>query len=200
MWNEITIAQYQGLYPILEDKSIDALEKETRAIAFLTGIGTDLLDSMPYVEYLEMRKRYSFLHEGEIKGRAVSKITVNKRKYRIAYDLKQVAVARYAEVKHFASNDFIANLHNLMASIVIPEFEDYNSKRHSFYAEDMKEAKFADCWHTAVFFCKLFAKLIKNIPGFMETQMMREGMSQQEARQHVQILCNAMDGYITSNK
>jgi hypothetical protein len=201
-WNDITVEQYQRVASILSDTKLNGLEREAAAIAALCGIPEDEFDAMPFEEYRELRKRYEFLHTGEIiPGSAVKYIHVKGKRYRVVHDLREMPVARYVEVKHFSSDKFIDNLHLLMASIVVPEKGEYKVKDHSLYAEDMKQARFIDVYNTALFFCELFSKTIASIPDFLETQLMNQLLlNREQAKQYARDLCSVLAGYTTSSK
>jgi len=194
-WTDITVEQYQGLHSIMTDKAADEWDKEIACIAYLTGKNIDSIIDMPYSEYKELRKGFAFLSEDKIEGQAKKVIKANGKTYRVQFNLTELPVARYVEVKHFAQEDYVKNLHLMMASIVVPDGLPYSHKHHSLYAEDMKKASIVDVHNTGVFFCKLYARLIPNIKGYMAQMMTETGLTPIQAASHVEGLCNAMAGF-----
>jgi hypothetical protein len=201
-WNDITVEQYQRIAPIMAEKGLNGLERETKIIALLSGMTEDEFDAVPYEHYTELRKEYKFLHETEVMpGNAVRVINANGKRYRVQHDLRKVPISRYVEVKHYSAEQFVGNLHLIIASIIKPEKGEYNVKEHEQYAEDFKKAKFIDCYHTGVFFWELFNRTIISIPDYLESRLIAEGqMTPSQAKESVRDLCTALAGYITSNK
>jgi hypothetical protein len=96
--------------------------------------------------------------------------------------------------------EFVNNMHMIMASAVVPikrkwfRFVDtkYESDNHSFYAKDMQDAIFIDCYNSLVFFYLRLAPLTKSsLPFMMKGQKMKKAMKKAEEM----LLQSITDGY-----
>ena len=193
-WNELTVEQYQRIYPIITSDLSD--EKKLQQIVFdLEGKDCTAAD-------LERKMgEYAFLSQMDIKPKAMKRFKVNGRWYRFNYDIDKMPAARYIEVKTFMGGDFVNNMHMIMASTVVPikrkwfGFVDakYEAMNHSFYAKDMQDANFIDCYGSLVFFYLRLAYLTKNfLPFMMKSQKMKKAMKKAEAI----LLQNISDGFL----
>jgi hypothetical protein len=200
-WHDLTVKQYQSVASVVTDKEMNDLEKETELVAILSGLSREDLNAIPWEEYLSLRKKFSFVHNTEITGgRPVLRFEINGRSYSVQHDFAKIAVARYVEVKHFAAENFIKNLHLLIASVVKPDFEEYDVKKHQEYANDFLSAKFIDVHATAVFFYQLFENLIADIPDFIANQMRAAGLTEDQISLIMNDSRSVSDGSTTSSR
>jgi hypothetical protein len=204
-WNELTLWQYQQLMPTITnpDKDWTELDIEVKQLCIVTGLTEYQIDSLSLTALQELRKELNFLNES-IEGKPVNYIEVNKKRYRINYDIKNMPSARYIESKVF-SKDTLANLHKIAASMVIPQKrnwfgkwidQDYDASKHEEYAADMQEANFVDIYHSLVFFYQVYKNWIEISRDYMTTEMMKAGITQTQADMVVDLLSESMDGTI----
>jgi hypothetical protein len=204
-WNNLTLWQYQQLMPTITnpDKDWTELDIEVKQLCIVTGLTEYQIDSLSLTALQELRKELNFLNES-IEGKPVNYIEVNKKRYRINYDIKNMPSARYIESKVF-SKDTLANLHKIAASMVIPQKrnwfgkwidQDYDASKHEEYAADMQEANFVDIYHSLVFFYQVYKNWIEISRDYMTTEMMKAGITQTQADMVVDLLSESMDGTI----
>ena len=207
-WNELTLWQYQQLMPIFTETNNDwtELDKDVKMLTIVTGLTESQIDSLNIAELKELRKELLFLDE-QIEGKPVEYIKVNGKQYRINYDIKNMPYARYIESKVF-SKDTIANLHKIAASMVIPQKKNwfgkwvddkYDASRHEEYSNDMQEANFINVYHSLVFFYQLYRNWTEVSRDYMKAEMMKAGMTKEQADSAVLLLCESMDGIIPPN-
>lgn len=204
-WNNLTLWQYQQLMPTITnpDKDWTELDIEVKQLCIVTGLTEYQIDSLSLTALQELRKELNFLNES-IEGKPVNYIEVNKKRYRINYDIKNMPSARYIESKVF-SKDTLANLHKIAASMVIPQKrnwfgkwidQDYDASKHEEYAADMQEANFVDIYHSLVFFYQVYKNWIEVSRDYMTAEMMKAGITQTQADMVVDLLSESMDGTI----
>jgi len=207
-WNNLTLWQYQQLMPLITNPEKDwtELDKEVKMLSVITGLTEYQIDSLSIETLKEMRKDLAFLDE-PIEGKPVDYIVVNGRRYRINYDIKNMPAARYIESKVF-SKDTLANLHKIAASMVIPQKrtwlgkwvdDKYDASKHEDYAADMQEANFIHVYHSLVFFYQIFRNWIEVSRDYMKAQMMKAGMTTEQADSAVSLLCESSGGIIPPN-
>jgi hypothetical protein len=204
-WNNLTLWQYQQLMPTITnpDKDWTELDTEVKRLCIVTGLTEYQIDSLSITALKELRKELDFLNE-DIEGKPVNYIEVNKKRYRINYDIKNMPSARYIESKVF-SKDTLANLHKIAASMVIPQKrnwfgkwidQDYDASKHEEYAADMQEANFIDIYHSLVFFYQVYKNWIEISQDYMIAEMTKAGMTEKQAAMVVDLLSESMDGTI----
>jgi hypothetical protein len=185
------------------DKDWTELDAEVHRLCIVTGLTEHQIDSLPISALKELRKELEFLNES-IEGKPVDYIEVNKKRYRINYNIKNMPAARYIESKVF-SKDTLANLHKIAASMVIPQRRNwfgkwvdnkYDASKHEEYSADMQEAKFVDVYHSLVFFYQVYKNWIEVSQDYMIAEMTKAGMKQTEAGLVVALLLKSMDGII----
>lgn len=203
MWQEITLWQYQQIIPIMTkpDKEWTEIDVDYKLISILTGMTQYQIDSLPLEELKKERAKLKFLKE-DITGKPVKYIEVNGRRYRVIYNVKDMPFARYIESKVFGK-DVVSNLHKISASMVMPQKRNwlgrwvddtYDASKHEQYSLDMQEAKFVDVYHTLVFFYQVYRNWIEVSQDYMVKEMMEKGMTLEEAKEVVNLLCQSMDG------
>jgi len=205
MWQEITLWQYQQIIPIMTkpDKEWTEIDVDYKLISILTGMTQYQIDSLPLEDLKKERAKLKFLKE-DITGKPVKYIEVNSRRYRVIYNVKDMPFARYIESKVFGK-DVVGNLHKISASMVMPQKRNwlgrwiddvYDASKHEQYSLDMQEAKFVDVYHTLVFFYQVYRNWIEVSKDYMTEEMVRMGMTQEEADSVVTLLYASMDGNI----
>jgi hypothetical protein len=121
--------------------------------------------------------------------------------------VQQIKAARYIETKVF-STDLVGNLHKLAASMVMPQRktwwgkwvdDKYDAAKHSQYAEDLQGANFMHVYQSIVFFYQVYRNWIEVSQAYLVKEMTNKGMSLEQAKEVVQILCSTLDGSIAPN-
>jgi hypothetical protein len=207
-WNEITVWQYQQIYPIVTkpEKDWTNLDVESKLVGIIYNLTDTQVDSLTIQQFNNLRATLDFLDD-KIEGKAVKYTEVNGKRYRFIYDVQQIKAARYIESKVF-STDLIGNLHKLAASMVVPQKktwygkwidEEYNASKHSEYAADLQASNFVHIYHSVVFFYQVYRNWIEVSKDYLANQMMEKGMDMEMAVKAVQTLCEILDGSIAPN-
>ena len=194
--------------PIITNPNKDwtELDKEVKLLCVITGLTEYQIDSLNIEDLKELRKDLAFLDE-PIEGKPVDYITTNGKRYRMNYDIKNMPSARYIESKVF-SKDTLGNLHKIAASMVIPQKKNwygkwiddkYDASRHEEYSTDMQEANFIHVYHSLVFFYQVYRNWIEVSRDYMKVEMMKSGMTTEQADSVLLLLCESMDGIIPPN-
>jgi hypothetical protein len=210
-WQELTVGQFQLLNPIIKDNKLNDLEKEAAVVAALFDMTADQVDAMPWAQFGEYRQKIAFLTSDKIPTPPAPEVLVTPdgKRYRVNYDLPKMEVARYVEINHFLNDGVregsdleptIDRLHLLMASICAPEGRPYNSDDHRAYAEELQTVPYVEARAVLVFFCRLYAALLKTMRASLAERIARrEEIPTTEAARILGALCAAMDGIIISS-
>jgi hypothetical protein len=207
-WNELTVWQYQQIYPIVTkpEKDWTTLDVESKLVGILHNLTDTQVDSLSVAEFNKLKVTLNFLDD-KIEGKPVKYTEVNGKRYKFIYDVQQIKAARYIETKVF-STDLVGNLHKLAASMVMPQRktwygkwvnDKYDAAKHSQYAEDLQGANFMHVYQSIVFFYQVYRNWIEVSQGYLVQEMTSKGMSLEQAKEVVQILCSTLDGNIAPN-
>ena len=207
-WNELTVWQYQQIYPIVTkpEKDWTNLDVESKLVGIIYNLTDTQVDSLTIQQFNNLRGTLDFL-DHKIEGKPVKYTQVNGKRYRFVYDVQQMKAARYIESKVF-STDLISNLHKLAASMVVPQRktwygkwvdDEYNAAKHSEYAADIQASNFVHIYHSVVFFYQVYRNWIEVTKDYLVTEMMSKGLTKEVADQVVQTLCETLDGSIAPN-
>lgn len=202
-WKDVTVWQWQQLQMIAKKKEDTELDKAVKTLAILTNRTENQIDSLSISELNRELKKIDWISKEEAKPKPVDYIKVNGKRYRCIYDVRQIPFARYIESKFF-SEDVLLNLHKIMASMIRPmkltwrgwKVAKYDASKHEDYAQDLLGAPFEAVYGSVVFFCQVFSDSIKSSKDFMMADLMKNGMTQEEAEMTMEVLCGAMDGFI----
>ena len=145
---QITISQYQTINQIVKSNK-DDLDKEIEAVAFLTRKSEDELLNLPLDK---IRKTFAECGFSTPSQRLKRFIWVNGKLYKGCLDVTDLNTGQYIDLKNFAKQDFVSNLHNLLAVIYKPIWGKYE---HGKVAEDMKSAKLNDVYGLVFFYSNL---------------------------------------------
>ncbi len=207
-WQNITVQQFQDVYRLSENKTLDDMQRLEKIIAILFDKTEKEVEEMSINEFSELSKQCAFmLNAKTIPGKVVKYIKVNGRKYFIEHHPKKLMAKmrhrQYVESIHF-SEKMIDNIHYLMASLVQPVKFGFikmrnTAKMHEAIADDMLQARFIDVYHTAVFFCKLYVGSIATIKDYLNAEMTKMNMSTEKIIIQ-QALQTVMDGFSQHSK
>jgi hypothetical protein len=207
-WNELTVWQYQQIYPIVTkpEKDWTNLDVESKLVGIIYNLTDTQVDSLSIQQFNNLRATLTFLDD-KIEGKPVKYTEVNGKRYRFVYDIQQIKAARYIESKVF-STDLVSNLHKLAASMVVPQKktwygrwvdEEYNAAKHSQYADDLQASNFIHIYNSVVFFYQVYRNWIEVSRGYLVKEMMAKGLTTELAQGVVQTLCETLDGSIAPN-
>lgn len=207
-WNELTVWQYQQIYPIVTkpEKDWTNLDVESKLVGIIYNLTDTQVDSLTIQQFNNLRLTLNFLDD-KIEGKPVKYTQVNGKRYRFIYDVQQMKAARYIESKVF-STDLISNLHKLAASMVMPQRktwygkwvdDKYDAAKHSEYAADLQASNFVHIYHSVVFFYQVYRNWIEVSKGYLIQEMLNKGLTTEVAQGVVQTLCEALDGNIAPN-
>lgn len=202
-WKDVTVWQWQQLQAITKKKDDTELDKAVKTLAILTNRTESQIDSLSISELNKELKAIDWISKTDANPKPVDFIKVNGKKYRCIYDVRQIPFARYIESKFF-SEDVVLNLHKIAASMVRPmkltwrgwKVAKYDASKHEDYAQDLLGTPFEAVYGSVVFFCQVFSDSIKSSKDFMKADLMKNGMTEEEAEMTMEVLCAAMDGFI----
>lgn len=205
-WNTLTVEQYQNIYKISKDKDINEEDKASRYLSILLDKTEKQVLDLPIPVYNKHCSELAKAFTEDIPGEPQRYIKTN-RLYRVNYEISTMRAAQYAEVKTFLQGGVIENLHLIMASVVDPVIDlivwrkpvKNDSITHQARANNLLQARFIDCYHTAVFFYLYLKNSIHNLKDYLEKDMMKM-MTREQAQITTEALMSSLDGFIQQHK
>lgn len=180
---------------------IEPEDKAAQLVMAITGKSADEVYNMPLTRFnaycRQAEEVLGMLGIELYNSKPVKFMRANGNLYGLNYEIKKPPfnAGRYVEVATF-SKDIIGNLHLILASMAVPYkwFRPVRSDDHEAISADMKHADFKNAYHAAVFFYAVFSKSMKAIQPYL-IQEMKGKMPEKQARQTLQDLQRALDGY-----
>jgi len=86
-WNELTVWQYQQIYPIVTkpEKDWTTLDVESKLVGILHNLTDTQVDSLSVAEFNKLKVTLNFLDD-KIEGKPVKYTEVNGKRYKFIYD------------------------------------------------------------------------------------------------------------------
>jgi len=202
-WKDVTVWQYQQIQNLISKKeNLTDLDMAVKTLAILTDRTETQIDSLTIKELGNELKKVKFITEEMPEPKPRDFIQVGKRRYRCIYDIKKIPYSRYLETKFFGG-DVLNNMHKIGASMILPmkltwrgwKVVNYDASKHEEYANDLLSAPFEAVYGSIVFFCQVFSDSIKNLAAYFKMELMKSGMTIDQADQTITDLCGTMDGF-----
>lgn len=198
---KLTIQMFQELDQVSK-LELDEIEKSQMLIRVLTGKPVHELENMPVKKYNALCKRineaFNLQNDEMMKAKPKNLIKTNGRWYWLNYDIAKppMNAGRYVELATF-SDDFIGNLHKIMATMATPVrftwrgFKPEQKRSHEEIANDMLQLEFKHAYHSAVFFWGVFSKSILNSRNYF----LSIAKDKKQMEQVLKDLQNISDGF-----
>lgn len=199
-WHNVTVEQYQEIARIKASEA-DPIEKEMQFIGLMYGLTQKQVSELLLEDYKKKAKGLLFIME-DIPGSPSKYIKANGKTYFVNYRVEKHRFGQYIEGITFSEN-YIENLHLLMASIVNPvtgcfkKVGKNDSSNHEEISQDMLKAKIVDVHATAVFFYRVFRGSMRSTKDYLILEMQKKGLTNQRATILVTTSIKDMDGFIT---
>jgi len=202
-WKDVTVWQWIQLQNLLQKtEGLTELDIAVKSLAILTNQTENQIDSLTIKELGAKLEKIKFITDTEPTPMTVDFIKLGKKRYKCIYDIRKLPYSRYLETKFFTT-DVAMNIHKIAASMVMPmkltwrgwKVAKYDASKHDEYAQDLLEAPFEQVYGSMVFFCQVFSDSIKSLADYFKEEMMKGGMTTEEAEMTVTALCVSMDGF-----
>lgn len=208
-WKNITVEQYQQA-AIIKCSDADPLEQEVQLMCLFFDMTQKQVLDLTIEEANKLAAKIKFIHTPIPEGEPREFIKANGKCYFINYKVEKHRFGQYIEEVSFSPkttkpDEYVANLHLLMASIVQPVVKKFGfrkvlpnrSEQHEERANDMLKAKFVDLYNACLFFCRVYKGLMTAMRDYLVLSMEAKGIARKEAEKILETSIHAMDGSIT---
>jgi len=205
MWNKITVGQFQAIYKLSQDTTMQPEDIACGIISILYNMTLAQVDELPMETFNELSKQSAaMLNVENMPGKPVRILKASGKKYGIIYDPTKLKHRQYVETITYGDKP-IENMHLVMASIVQPvtyfgRWLPNDVNKHADIAADLQQARMIDVYHSCVFFCKLYLNSMQAIKPYLISEMMQKGMSQEAATKLLTTSINTLAGHILPEK
>lgn len=166
---KISVSKFQELYKtsLLE---MDDVDKAIILVKILTDKTDEQVNKMKVSKFnqlcAEIKKIFDSLDKHLMETKPQKYVLVNRRLYRLNYDITKMTAGKYIEASTFSS-DVVGNLHKMLATMAVPcklTWRGVKEKymKHEDIANDMLDVEFSVGYHACVFFYAVLMIAIKN--------------------------------------
>lgn len=164
---KITVRKFQAINEV-KNSPLDEIDKSLEMVRVVTGMDMEQIKKMKLAKFNKicLKVASTFNRWAFMPTRSKRFIKVNGRAYRINDNIYDMNAARYVEAITF-SRDSVANMHKLLASMVVPQHwtilgladMPYPDHRHEWLSEQMLDADYDDVYPSLVPFMASLAKI-----------------------------------------
>lgn len=190
MWNKISIRKLNELYAIIENDSLDPVDKEIGILSSLTGNSKEFYEAMPIEVLTREFEKTRFLNDlTSIPRKIPKRFYCGGVLFDIQWEINKWSQSQRRDIDAITGNQFIAalevqnksqyhyidSLHKLVSIIAIPrKFWIFKGKEPAGKRyEDLfwNELPVSVAYPLGVFFCKLSAKFLESIQSYLEEEI-----------------------------
>ena len=170
-WSELSLGKLQRILSVKHETSTE-LEASAEIVSIMTDISPEMLDELPYTEFIKLANATCFILE-ECKEKPRFEVEILGTEYVMSDDITKYSTAEYIDLDSMVKDkDNIAgNLHVIMA-IMYREKKNgrivrYDSNSLAARADLFKEHMTCDCALSAMLFsAALGLACLECIPGY----------------------------------
>jgi len=163
-YNNLTISQYQHLNKIAKS-GLNELDTQIAIASYLTGKSKQNIENLPLPKLKALLKDISFINSPVVSGNPKKYIFVKGTLFKGVTSIDDLTAGQYIDLKNFAGEGFVENLHNMVAVLYKPVFVDMN---HTDKAELLKSAKLKHIYNLLFFCSAVLEKLNPTIQMSLE--------------------------------
>lgn len=121
--DEIPLSKYVECFKIGNDESLDDTWKAKKIIKAITGAGYDALDRIPVRQLSELSAKIAAVLQQEQPFQ--QRFTWQGVEYGFIPNLQDLTTGEFVDIDSYSGDDFIENLHIVMAVLYRPIVEEY---------------------------------------------------------------------------
>lgn len=184
-FNDITIKQYQVIYDLLIDKTLEIEDRWVRILSEISGESIKFIENLPRNEMVKYFKQLSFLEDiSKLDFKAKQYLKLKGKVYKMQLFANKLTTSQAIEIKTFLlRNDGASSYHEMLASMAldfkmlhVEQFEGktkrsfacykYRSDLHKQRADAFLTAKVGDVYGTLFFYSKVWENSMPILEDF----------------------------------
>ena len=174
-WHEIKLSQFIDIYDVIQDSSIDDIDKSIRIFSLLSGLSIDDVESMTLSAWSEQQEKIKWVMNLPEAGIPKS-FKLGGYLWKPVLDIRQITAGDYITSVELTKNpeNIIINIPQLAALYLTPHKGLFKRKADLSYEQRvniLKEASVAQIYPLTLFFCKVLIGLMESIPDYLIDRM-----------------------------
>lgn len=131
-WSEISIRKYQKITQLKEDG--EYYSNLSNIVSILSGIDIDILEDLPYTEFISIASNIKFIFEGKNDDPIKWSYVIDGVEYKLATDMTHMSTREFMDLNSFFKDkeNISNNIHLILAIVYRPvvngEIELYSTK------------------------------------------------------------------------
>jgi len=187
-FKDISITQFIAINDLLQDDSLDELDRNIKLISILTNQTVEQVENQSLTMLNFQIKNLGWLKELKFKPEPKD-FQVGKIYFKMPKDLTQITTAQFIDLSTYTENpeNILMNLPNCLASICktyrkigpfkVPKYLTFKEK-----AEILNKANIGDVYPNLLFFWTLFEESLPDIQLYLNqqiTEIVKEAMTEE---------------------
>jgi hypothetical protein len=179
-WKDITIRQYQRLYPVLALKPTnltEELDQQIELLSILDGKPTDYYESITSKEFTKLFLSYEWAFTPPVAGKHPQSFKLKGVRYWVDYNPANVhsrlTGRDIIDLTTIANQEgvVVSNLNKILASYIVPSRKWLVFKRKVELEEALLDLDMQTAYDITAFFLPLLEASLKAIQVFLENQL-----------------------------
>ena len=165
-YNNLTVKEYIKVMAIVEDKSLDLIDRKALLINHFTGLDAY---EMPLADLVKYREQVDMLLLSQINLKIVQGISVNGKEYWTDTDVTNLCTDQYTGVKEFGK-DTMGNFNKLLGLIYYRNDSGkpkYDSEQFKDIGNELMEAPIGLVYGAVFFYSKVLEQLNHVLPIYL---------------------------------
>lgn len=126
-YKALPLGDYLDIVDLIQDETLDDIDREIRIVSILTGKDEDFLLDLPVVEFKKLTLSLGFLQEGipEINSRPAELFILGDYELVPTLDMSKVSTAQYIDFQEFHKRGMETHLPEILSCLLIPKGKGY---------------------------------------------------------------------------
>lgn len=178
---DLTVKQFQQLNEILNDKTMQPIDRECQIIALVENRPVDEVEEMNLIELKNRVKHYSNFEVMDLEKEKLPRFVIIKRKlYDVCLSEKEMSAGQFIDMSHYIKDKkgVIANMHHIFTVMLKRRKwlmkKEYTGTDHDEIADYVKEhMPIRAVYPLALFFCNYMKASLNVIENYLELEKRR---------------------------
>ena len=178
---DLTVKQFQQLNEILNDKTMQPMDRECQIIALVENRPVEEVEEMNLIELKNRVKHYSTFDTLDLDKEKLPKfVIINRKLYDVCLSEKEMSAGQFIDMSHYMKDKkgVIANMHHIFTVMLKRRKwllkKEYTGTDHDEIADYVKEhMPIRAVYPLALFFCNYMKASLNVIENYLELEKRR---------------------------
>lgn len=174
-WSGVSLKQFSEIYDLIQDKSIDNIDREIRTLSILSGLSSDQLEDLSLTNLKLLLEKVDFT-KGLPSEKPVDSFKHAGYTWKINKDITKLTAGEYISLTHFTKDgqNIMNNMPQILSIFCKPYKFKFFKKEIPFKksAELLQDSSIAIVYPLSVFFCNLLTNYILITEAYLKEDLM----------------------------